>query len=88
MADQLAYHEITYHELLAQAPFGWRIRRCGELIQAGDLQPSGPVWEPIDKDRIGDRVDGCCYRPDGSPDFVMGQRKRKKPVLKKKHYEC
>ena len=70
---------MNYNELIAEAKFfGWRLRRCGELIQKGDLQPSGPVWEPVDADRIGTRVSGCCYRRDGSPNFVMGIRKRRK----------
>ena len=37
--------------------------------------------EPEEQDAVrdwlvGQTVDGCCYRRDGSPDFIMGQRKR------------
>lgn len=70
---------MNYNETISKSPLGWRLRKCGETIQPGDLQPSGPIWKPVDADRIGERVDGCCYRRDGSPDFIMGARKRQKP---------
>lgn len=69
---------MSYAELLATSLKGWRIRRCGELICAGDLVPDGPIWKPVDPSYVGYRVDGCCYRKDGSPDFVLGKRLRTK----------
>ncbi len=68
----------TYTDLLNASPKGWRLRRSGELIKAGDLEPDGPVWKPIEKHRIGAKVDGCSYSRDGGPNFVMGMRRRNK----------
>lgn len=68
---------MTYSELIAQSPLGWRLRKCGEVIQAGDLEPDGPVWKPVEPRHVGQAVSGCCYRRDGSPDFIMGRRKRR-----------
>ncbi len=68
---------MTYTELLAQSPLGWRLRKCGEVILATDLEPDGPVWKPVRDWLVGQTVDGCCYRSDGSPDFIMGRRKRR-----------
>ncbi len=74
---------MTYTELLATSPKGWRLRRVGEIVLAGDLQPSGPIWEPVDEYLIGTEVAHCCYHEDGSPDFIMGKRKRRKAKLPK-----
>lgn len=54
---------------------GWRLRRVGETIQTGDLQPAGVVWKPVDAWKVDTEVQGARYTDE--MELILTPRKRR-----------